>query len=179
MDDTRHPAHTDLLGVYLNDHLAGCALGVERARCLAEAERGTSLAEALRPVVREFTEDRVGLLQLMRSLDVPVRRYKILASRLAERAGRLKSNGRIVQRSPLTTVVELEALRLVVEGKAACWRMLRRLAGTDGRLDPVRLDSLLERAGRQADTLERLRLRHAEKVFRPAGEGSARYATQG
>ncbi|MEU0074955.1 hypothetical protein ABZ027_36295 [Streptomyces sp. NPDC006332] len=169
MDDSdiTNQTDTDLLGVYLNDHLAGAVLGVDRARMLtkAESERDPELADALRPIVDEIAEDRAGLLEIMRGLDVPVRRHKIAAGHLAERAGRLKANGRIVRRSPLAPMVELELLRLGVEGKAAGWRTLRRLADTDHRLDRGRLDNLLERAQRQRDTLERLRLRQITQTF--------------
>ncbi|WSQ13928.1 hypothetical protein OG604_42745 [Streptomyces sp. NBC_01231] len=173
MDDNPNRTDTDLLGIYLNDHLAGAALGVDRARTLtrAESERDPALADALRPIADEIAEDRAGLLEIMRGLDVPVRRHKIVAGHLVERAGRLKANGRIVRRSPLAPMLELELLRLGVEGKAAGWRTLRRLADADRRLDPGRLDNLLERAQRQRDTLERLRLRQITHTFQQTDTG--------
>ncbi len=177
----RRPNQTDadLLGIYLNDHLAGATLGTDRARSLAEseAERDPALSDAVGPIADEIAEDRADLLHIMRSLDVPVRHYKIVAGRLAERVGRLKANGRVVRRSPLAPMLELELLRLGVEGKAAAWRTLRRLADTDDRLDPGRLDSLLERAERQLETLEALRLRQVAETFHPWSEAMA--ASQG
>ena len=172
MHDRPNRTDTDLLGIYLNDHLAGATVGTDRSRSLAEAEaeRDPALADAVGPFSDESAEDRAELLRIMRSLDVPVRRYKIVAGRLAERAGRLKGNGRIVRRSPLTPMVELEMLRLGVEGKAAVWRTLRRLADTDDRLDPMHLDGLLGRADRQLDTLEQLRLRQVDETFTPRAE---------
>jgi len=170
MDDRPNRTDNELLGIYLNDHLAGAALGVDRVRKLtrAESERDPALADALRPIADEIAEDRAGLLDIMRGLDVPVRRHKIAAGHLAERAGRLKANGRIVRRSPLAPMLELELLRLGVEGKVAGWRTLRRLADADHRLDPGRLDNLLERAQRQRDTLERLRQRQITQTFQRA-----------
>jgi ribosomal protein L30/L7E len=179
MDDRPNRTDTELLGIYLNDHLTGATVGVDRAQSLvrAEAERDPALADTLRPVVDEIAEDRAHLLRIMRSLDVPVRRYRMVAGHLAERVGRLKANGRLVRRSPLTPMLELELLRLGVEGKAAGWRTLRRLADTDARLDTKQLDDLLDRAERQRDTLEQLRLRQIEETFRqtedrPAAQGS-------
>lgn len=64
-------------------------------------------------------------------------------------------------------MLELELLRLGVEGKAAVWRTLRRLADADARLDPVHLDGLLERAERHLETLEQLRLRQVTETFQP------------
>jgi hypothetical protein len=156
----------DLLGIYLNDHLAGATVGTNRAQFVARASSGTPLGDALEPVAREIAEDRRSLLDIMARLGVPARRYKVGAARVAELAGRLKSNGGLIRRSPLTSVVELEFLLLGVEGKAAVWRTLRPLADTDGRLDPRQLDALLERAERQLRTLEEFRFRRAQEVFR-------------
>jgi hypothetical protein len=65
---------------------------------------------------------------------------------------------------------ETELLRLGVEGKAAGWRSLRLLADRDSRLDADQLDDLIERARRQSDTLETLRVGIAERVLSaPAG----------
>jgi hypothetical protein len=172
MDDRPNPIDRNLLGIYLNDHLAGAMLGVDRARMLAdaEAERDPALADAVRPIADEIAEDRAELLKIMRRLEVPVRRYKIVAGRLAERAGRLKTNGRLISRSPLSPMLELELLRIGVEGKAAGWRTLRRLADADPRLDAGQLDNLLERAHRQLDTLEQLRLRQVTTTFQQSDD---------
>ncbi|MEU2355934.1 hypothetical protein [Streptomyces misionensis] len=154
-----------LLGIYLNDHLAGATAGTLRAGHLARTSRGSALGRAVGPVAMEIAQDRAALLGIMRDLGVPVRRYKVCAGWAGERLGRLKGNGRLIRRSPLTTVLELEALRLGVEGKAAGWQTLRRLSAVDQRLDPARLDTLLERARRQQNTLEEWRIREAETVL--------------
>ncbi|WP_128377020.1 hypothetical protein [Streptomyces cavernae] len=156
----------DRLGIYLNDHLAGATLGTERARHLAQANRGSAVGETVRPIAAEIAQDRASLLEIMRRLDVPVQRYKVYASRFAERLGRLKPNGNLIHRSPLSTLLELELLRIGVEGKAAAWRALRRISGDDDRLDPDQLDRLLERAMRQIETLEDLRLRQVDPALR-------------
>ncbi|MEU2062741.1 hypothetical protein [Streptomyces sp. NPDC013455] len=163
---------TKLLGIYLNDHLAGATAGTERAGHLARSTRGSALGQALGPVAAEIREDRATLLGIMRDLDVPVRRAKVCAGWAAEKAARLKANGRLVRRSPLSTVLELEALRLGVEGKASLWLTLRRLATTDPRLDPGRLDALLDRARRQQDTVEEWRIRQVDAALRTTGPES-------
>ncbi|MET9830747.1 hypothetical protein ABZ078_15825 [Streptomyces sp. NPDC006385] len=154
-----------LLGVYLNDHLAGATAGTDRAGYMVRSHGDSALAEALRPIATEIAEDRASLIGIMRRLGVPVRHYKVYAGRTAERLGRLKSNGRLVRRSPLSTLWELEGLLLGVEGKAAGWETLRLLADTDERIDPRLLDDLLERARRQHATLERLRREQAVATF--------------
>jgi hypothetical protein len=155
-----------LLGIYLNDHLAGATAGTARVRYLRRSCSGSALADALAPIVDEIAEDRASLLHIMRRLDVPVRRYKVYAGRAAEQVGRLKSNGSLVRRSPLSTLWELEALRLGVEGKTAAWQTLRALAAADPRLDARQLDDLIERARRQYTTLEELRRKQVEVAFR-------------
>ncbi|MDI9835708.1 hypothetical protein [Streptomyces sp. KAU_LT] len=157
----------NLLGIYLNDHLAAASGGVERARHMARSSAGPELAAALEPLAAELAEDRGALVALMRRLDVPVRAYKVYAGRVAERLGRLKGNGRIVRRSPLSPLVELEALRLEAEGRAALWQTLRDLADRDERLDPDHLDRLLERTRRQQGALEELRRRRIVPVLTP------------
>ena len=89
----------------------------------------------------------------------------VCAAWIGEKAARLKLNGYLLARSPLSDLEELEMLRLGVEGKAAGWRTLRVLAETDERLDPGRLDELIAGARRQADLLEELRVRAAGQVI--------------
>lgn len=159
------PSEQTLLGIYVNDHLAGAVAGSGLARRLAGAERDWSGAEALARVAREIEEDRLALVDIMATLDIPVRRYKTWAAGMVEKAARLKLNGRLLARSPLSRLEELEIMRLGVEGKAAGWRTLRTRAENDSRLDSGALDKLIDRASRQVEELERLRVRAAAEVF--------------
>jgi hypothetical protein len=158
-------SRTDLLGIYLNDHLAGATGGAELARRMAGSHGGGQSGGALRQLAAEIAQDRAALLEFMAALGIPVRSYKVYAAWLGEKAARLKLNGRLLARSPLSSLEELEMIRLGVEGKAAGWRTLRTLAETDPRLDPGRLDELMSRARRQADLLEELRVSAAGQVL--------------
>ena len=51
------------------------------------------------------------------------------------------------------------------ERKAAGWQTLRRLSATDERLDPARLDTLLERARQQQARIEEWRVRQADEAL--------------
>jgi hypothetical protein len=153
-----------LLGIYLNDHLAGATGGAELARRAAGAHGGEQ-AGALHRLAAEIAQDRAALLGFMATLGVPVRGYKVWAAWAGEKAARMKFNGHILSRSPLSSLEELEMMRLGVEGKAAGWRTLRVLAETDARLDAGRLDELISRARRQADLLEELRVSAANQVI--------------
>ena len=164
------PAGSNLLGIYLNDHLAGATAGTELARRMARSHRGRkdSSREDSGPLNRlaaEIAQDRSALITIMAALGITARAYKVGAAWIGEKAGRLKFNGRLLARSPLSDLEELEILRLGVEGKAAGWRTLRARADTDARLDAGRLDELISRASRQVEELEELRVRAASRVL--------------
>ena len=156
----------DLLGVYLNDHLAGSTVGIELARRMAaSAEPGSEAAGILRKLAGEIAADRNALIDVMASLEIPLRSYKVFAAWAGEKAARLKLNGHLLTRSPLSRLEETEILRLGVEGKAAGWRTLRVLAERDSRVDAESLDELLARAARQSATLETRRTGIAEQML--------------
>ncbi len=162
---TRGGSEPRVLGIYLNDHLAGATVGTELARRVAASHQGQGEAAPLQRIADEIAEDRASLLQIMSALGVPVRSYKVGVAWIGEKAGRLKLNGYLVGRSPLSSLEELEMLRLGVEGKAAGWRTLRVLADTDTRLDAGDIDELIARARRQGDILEELRVGAANRVI--------------
>jgi Mrp family chromosome partitioning ATPase len=156
----------DLLGVYLNDHLAGATAGTDLVRRMAaSAEPGTARATVLSRLAAEIAEDKVALLKIMATLCIPVRGYKVFAAWAGEKVGRLKLNGHLTNRSPLSDLEETEILSLGVAGKAAGWRTLRVLAERDCRLDAERLDELLARADHQSDAIESLRVATAEQIL--------------
>ncbi|MFI0775049.1 hypothetical protein [Streptomyces sp. NPDC021212] len=145
-----------MLGIYLNDHLAGATGGVELARRMAREYRRSAVGADLENLAVQIMEDREALRAIMAALEVPVRRYKLCGGWLGEKAGRLKPNGRVVRRSGLSTLIELEGLRIGVEGKALLWHTLLVAADHDTRLEPDRLTELLDRARRQRTALESL-----------------------
>ena len=157
---------SDLLGVYLNDHLTGATAGMGLARRMAEsAEPGSESAALLRTLAAEIAADRAALVTIMTALGIRIHGYKVFGAWAGEKAGRLKLNGHLLTRSPLSDLEEAEILRLGVEGKAAGWRTLRVLADRDSRLDAARLDELLARAARQSAALETLRVTVADRVL--------------
>ncbi|MFK0255077.1 hypothetical protein [Streptomyces sp. NPDC090445] len=157
-----------LLAVYLNDHLTGANAGVSLIRRMARQHRGTPMGPPLERLAGQIAEDRDSLREVMTALDIPAMHGRAVLGRIGERAGRLKPNGRLVSRSPLSDVMELEAMRIGVEGKAAAWRSLQAIASTDVRLDRGSIDRLLERAQRQSGLLESLRTTASDRVFAPS-----------
>ena len=63
---------------------------------------------------------------------------------VGEKVGRLKLNGQIRGYSPLSRVLELEALAVGVRGKLALWESLLALPGIRERLSAFDLDDLVE-----------------------------------
>lgn len=161
------------LAIYLNDHLTGANAGVEMLRRAADAHRGGVLGTSLESLAEQVAQDRLSLRTLMADLDVPVMKTRAALGRLAEKVGRLKLNGRILSRSPLSDVLELEAMRLGVEGKAACWRSLRSLARTDPRIDTALIEELIQRAEQQVRALEAMRSACASQLFAREARGRA------
>jgi|SRR5436305_12600022 len=155
----------DLLSIYLNDHLAGATAGAELARRVAGSNRQTSFGSVLSELAKEIEEDRRTLLQIMRRLDVRQDRLKTLASWGAEKAGRLKLNGRIIGYSPLSRLEELEGLTIGVEGKLALWQALRETHADDSRLRGIDLEELIKRARSQRRRLERQRRNAAAEAI--------------
>jgi hypothetical protein len=162
---TRRP-ETNLLGIYLNDHLAGATAGTELARRVARSHQDGPDGSALRQFAVDVARDRASLVDVMSALGITIRTYKVCAAWVGEKAGRLKFNGHLLTRSPLSSLEELEILALGVQGKAAGWRTLRTLSETDDRLDPGRLDGLISQAERQTELLEELRVRAVDQVVR-------------
>jgi hypothetical protein len=155
----------DLLAIYLNDHLAGATVALELARRAAGSNAGSDYGPFLAELAGEIEHDRRALEEVMDRLDVKRDRLKLAAAWAAEKVGRLKLNGRLRGYSPLSRVVELEALSLGVEGKLALWRALEPLAADDPRLRDVDVTGLITRARSQRRRLETRRLRAAREAF--------------
>ncbi len=117
----------------------------------------------------EIEEDRTSLLSIMGVLGVGVDLMKLAAGWGAEKAGRLKLNGRLFGYSPLSRVVELEVLALGVRGKLALWRALDQLSQDqpelEGKLSSSQLAELVVRAECQLAELEEHRLRAVSLAF--------------
>jgi hypothetical protein len=143
---------TRYLPIYLNDHLAGATLGVEIARrTLRENGDAGELAEFLRWLHAQLVEDRQALLALMKRHDVQPSIVKSGAAWFGEKLGRLKPNGHVRTYSPLSRLLELEALAAGIDAKLGLWLALDA-AGVDD------LGTLIARAREQRERLEPHRL---------------------
>ena len=153
---------TKLLGIYLNDHLAGSVVGVELAKRAAANNEGTPLGDFLAELSADIEADRDSLKAIMDHLGVSENRVKMPLAWTAEKLGRLKPNGQLTGYSPLSRLIELEGLTLGVTGKLGLWRSL---AATSSDLGSFSLQTLIERAESQQDALEEHRLKAAKLAF--------------
>lgn len=151
---------TNLLGIYLNDHWAGSAGGVELARRLRSSNADDAEMAA---ICAEIETDRESLEGVMDALEIPRQRLKPLAAVVGAKLGRLKLNGRLRDYSPLSRLLELELLYLGVSGKLRLWTALRENVG--GHAGDHDLTELAARAERQRERLGELHLSAAARAF--------------
>jgi hypothetical protein len=154
---------SNLLAIYLNDHLAGATGGLELVKRAAGSNEGTELGAFLEHLSAEIRADRESLVEVMDRLDVSRDRMKVTGGWLAEKAGRLKLNGQLLGYSPLSRLVELEGLHIGINGKLSCWQSLRQANAPE--LADFDLDRLIDRAEHQLSELEPHRREAAAAAF--------------
>jgi hypothetical protein len=155
----------ELLGTYLNDHLAGAAAGVALAEKLAAANEGTPLGTAVAAVAGEIKADRETLEGLMERLEIGKSPTKRAAGWAFEKVTRLRFNRQLTGSDDLTRLLETETLSLGIEGKAAMWEALKGMDGLDAELGRADFDRLIFRARQQREALEPHRLEAATGAF--------------
>lgn len=149
----------DLLAIFLQDHRARASAGLAAARRTAGNNRGTPFEEVLRSLADDIEQDLLALDGILEAVGVERSRAKDGLAALGERVARLKPNGRLRTYSPLSRVLELEALEAGINGKRMLWRSLRGVQPHLADLAPFDFDALEQRAAEQSD---RLRPHHDE-----------------
>jgi hypothetical protein len=155
----------ELLGIYCNDHLAAATGGIELVSRMLSRHRGSPHEANLEGLLDELREERAALRSFMAALGVPVRQYKQLASWVGEKVSRLKLNGHLLSRSPLSDLVEFEFITTAVLAKRCGFETLRVVASADERLDGALLERLIAQADKQHDWLADARREVAARVF--------------
>ena len=75
-----------MLGIYLNDHLAGATAGTELAHRMARSHGDGEDSGTFRRLASEIAQDRAALLDIMTALGIKVRHYKVGAAWIGEKA---------------------------------------------------------------------------------------------
>jgi hypothetical protein len=153
------------LRLYLTNHWLASKGGLDLFERSARSQHDDDARATLRALADEVAEDRTALRRILdahRVQQTPIRERLVS---LGETLGRLKPNGTLVRRSPLSDLLELEALGAAVHAKKLGWLALRSLADDDDRLDVAELDDLVHRAEGQQARLEGLRLQAARAIY--------------
>ena len=141
--------------ILLRNHQAGGRAAVDLFARAAAAQRQRSYGAQLDQLAREAREDLGFNERVMRRLGVSPSRSQVALLRLGERIGRLKPNGHLVGRAPLSDVIELEALIATVHVKIAGWQAAQ-VAGVLEEGELAELDGLVDRALAQAERLTQM-----------------------
>jgi hypothetical protein len=155
-----------LTAIYLQDHVAVLAGGEDLVRRTLGETQLPELRRLLADILPELRDDRAALVRLLGGLGRGPSAVKAQLARLAERAGRLKLNGKPTGYSPLSRVVELEGIAVVLAATRSTWRALEHAGPADGREDAARRARRLDERIAQ---VEELRLLAAEVAFTGGG----------
>jgi hypothetical protein len=164
----------ELLGIYCNDHLASATGGIELVGRMLSTHKGDRFEEPLEQLLGELREEKSAYLGIMAALGIPVRQYKQLGVWVAEKITRVKLNGRLLSRSPLSDLLEFEFLASGVRAKRSGFETLRIAAEVDPRLPAGELDRLIDQAHRQYVWLTAARREVAAEVFGGSADAADR-----
>lgn len=155
----------DLLGLYLSDHLTGATAGAERIERMAADFVDTPVFAALSELAAEIRGEHLYVQHLIGQLGLRRRPLAEAVSWAGERVGRLKSNGSLLKRSPMTLVLEAELMRSAVVGKLGMWQTLEDNAEALG-LDADQFSDLVQKAEHQRGVLDRVHSYARCRAFR-------------
>ena len=164
----------ELLGIYVNDHLAAATGGIELVGRMLGIHRGGPREEPLEQLLSELREEKAAIRGIMSALGIRVTQYKQLGAWAAEKVSRAKLNGRLLSRSPLSELVEFEFLASGVRAKRSGFETLRIAAEVEPRLPAQELDRLIDQANRQYEWLTRARREVAAGVFGGSADAADR-----
>ncbi len=156
------------LAIHLNDHLAIALATREVAKRMASQYAGSDLGDLARGLLPRLEEDLRAIDDVIASAGLTRNRFKPALAWGAEKAGRLKLNGHLTGRSPLSPLVELDGLSLGIEASVLLWRNLAAVA-TEHSLDVARIDAARMRAQALREDVERRRPDVARSALAPGG----------
>jgi hypothetical protein len=150
---------------HVHTHLAGSAAGIDLFGRSADAQLDPETGALVRDIQRELLDERRRLRRMAEDLGVGESATMTLGARVGERVGRLKPNGSWTRRTPLTDLVELEAMRVAVSGKRAGWEALMSVVDVHAALDREELEMLAEQAADQERRLAGAHRRAAARAL--------------
>jgi hypothetical protein len=154
------------LAIYLRNHDAAAQAGVELFRRAASNQRGRPYGPELADLRAAVEQDARALRAVLTAEGVAPDRPQSLLLQLGERVGRLKPNGFLLRRAPLSDLIEVEAMLDAVRAKAAGWQALTPVPPMRWR-DEVDPEEYYDRAMGQAERLSAIHRTVATRLFTP------------
>ena len=141
---------------YLNQHLLGSRSGVKMFRTAADTWKDTPYADRLRGLADEIAQEQKDLEQMITGLGMKVSVMQEAVGKVAEAAGRLNPVNLNRSKGNGWTQVELDLLQGALQGKAAMWHVLTKLAEHAPDLDRSETDRLYRQAQDQQAEIQRI-----------------------
>jgi hypothetical protein len=156
---------TDVLGTYLNDHLAGSVIALELLEQLQDETSDSPDAVTLANTQAEIEADRQTLENLIEQLEIDVSQPRQALAWVAEKLGQVKLRVDDPSHGALRRLEALETVALGIAGKRALWHALEAIAAGYPSLSTMDFSTLLRRADEQLDIVEGLRLKAARDAL--------------
>lgn len=160
------PLGSKELSIYLQHHLAGSKTGVDLFTRVSKNHPDHKVRQTVEGLVPQIENERDFLMELMNKLDISYPVFQEGVAFIGEKLGRLKLNGEVVSRSPLSDLLEIEALTDAVYAKRQGWQVLKTYGEEDSRIDTDLIQELIFRANRQIDQLTALHHRTSERFLK-------------
>jgi hypothetical protein len=158
--------HQRSLAIYLRNHDAAAQAGVELFRRAESNQRDRPYGPELAGLRAEVEQDARALRSVLKAEGVQPDRPQSLLLQLGERVGRLKPNGSLLRRAPLSDLIEVEGMLDAVRAKAAGWQALTPIPASPWR-DEVDPQEYYNRAMSQAERLSAIHRSVATRLFTP------------
>jgi len=158
--------HEKSLAIYLRNHDAAAQAGVELFRRAEGNQRDRPYGPQLTELRAEVEQDARALRSVLQAEGVQPDRAQSLLLQLGERAGRLKPNGSLLRRAPLSDLIEAEGMLDAVRAKAAGWQALVPIPAGRWRAE-VNPQEYYDRAMSQAERLSTIHRSVATRLFTP------------
>ena len=159
------PPPDGFLRIYLQDHHAASAAGLDLAWRIAHHAQNRKNEEELSDLARQTASSGKELTAILQKLSVKESRTKAVLARLGERLSRLKPNGAFASYSSLDQLIALKTLSTGIVGQRALWRSLEAVKESVPALEGTDLERLVAAADAQFDQVERSDRSRPDRVY--------------
>jgi hypothetical protein len=151
------------LEVYLTDHLAGAAAGVNLAEMAADEHRSDAHGAFFGEIASEIKSDHETLERLIAELGVQKSATKTAAAEIGSKMMAPKFVGG--DDNQPNAFITLETLYMGIEGKVCMWKALKTVEDAYPTLKGYDLDALIARGESQRERIESTRLEVAPQAL--------------